>query len=172
MPQHLLDWMIRPEVAGLLAKLAIATELLLAVALGSRSARIFALWWGVWFHLVIEATGRVESFTWLTPSIYVLFVTRDVRMRRFFFDSSRAWGRWLARAVAVLDWLARFEVEAGAPDGVRRGHVVVVVRRDGTPATGLRALAMVARCTPLLFPLWAPLALAASFTRGGGDAED
>jgi len=26
---------------------------------------------------------------------------------------------------------------------------------------------MVARCVPLLFPLWAPLALAASFTRGG-----
>jgi hypothetical protein len=26
---------------------------------------------------------------------------------------------------------------------------------------------MVARCTPLLFPLWAPLALAASFTKGG-----
>jgi hypothetical protein len=168
MPQHLLDWMIRPDVAGVLARLAIATELLLAVGLGSRSARIFALWWGVWFHLVIEATSRVEGFTWLTLSMYVLFVTPDLRMRRFFFDSSRAWGRWLARAVAVLDWLARFEVADGAP----RGHVVVAVRRDGTPATGLRALAMVARCTPLLFPLWAPLALAATFTRGGGDVED
>jgi hypothetical protein len=26
---------------------------------------------------------------------------------------------------------------------------------------------MVARCTPLLFPLWAPLAFAASFTERG-----
>ena len=43
----------------------------------------------------------------------------------------------------------------------------MVVRRDGSRATGVRALAMVARCVPLLFPLWAPLALAASFTKGG-----
>jgi hypothetical protein len=166
MPQHLLDWTLRADVPSVLAKLAIASELLLAVGLGSRFARIFALWWGVWFHLVIEATSRVEGFTWLTLAIYVLFVTPDVRMRRFFFDPSRARGRWLARAVALLDWLARFEVKAWAPDGVRRGHVVVVVGRDGTPATGLRALAMVARCTPLLFPIWAPLALGATFTRG------
>jgi hypothetical protein len=44
---------------------------------------------------------------------------------------------------------------------------VVVIRRDGSHATGLGALAMVARCTPLVFPMWAPLALAASFTQGG-----
>jgi hypothetical protein len=43
----------------------------------------------------------------------------------------------------------------------------VIVRRDGSRATGIRALAMVARCVPLLFPLWAPLALLASFTKGG-----
>jgi hypothetical protein len=41
------------------------------------------------------------------------------------------------------------------------------VRRDGSSATGIRALAMVARCTPLMFPLWAPLAFIASFTKGG-----
>jgi hypothetical protein len=42
-----------------------------------------------------------------------------------------------------------------------------VIRRDGTLATGVRALAMVARCTPLLFTLWVPLAVVASFTKGG-----
>ena len=41
---------------------------------------------------------------------------------------------------------------------------MVVVRRDGTYATGVRALAMIARCVPLIFVLWAPLALVASFT--------
>jgi hypothetical protein len=41
------------------------------------------------------------------------------------------------------------------------------VRRDGTHATGVRALAMLARCIPLLFPLWAPFAFVASFTKGG-----
>jgi len=172
-PQRLLDWMTRTDVSSALAKLAIATELLLAIGLGSRSARIFALWWGVWFHLVIEATSRVEGFTWLTLSIYVLFVTPDVRARKVFFDASRAKGRWAARAVTALDWLARFDVKAWRMDAVHRGHVVVVLRRDGTPAAGLRALAMVARCTPLLFPMWAPLAMIASFTRGrDADVED
>jgi len=41
------------------------------------------------------------------------------------------------------------------------------VRRDGSRATGIRAFAMVARCVPILFPLWAPLALIASLTLGG-----
>jgi hypothetical protein len=50
------------------------------------------------------------------------------------------------------------------------GHGLVVVDRDGSRATGLRAVALVARCTPLLFPLWAPLALAASLTHGPHDA--
>jgi hypothetical protein len=165
-PQPLLDWMTQADVTSALAKLAIATELLLAIGLGSRRGRIIALWWGLWFHLTIEATSRVEGFTWLTLAVYVTFVTPDVRARRLFFDGSRAKGRWAARLVALLDWLARFDIKPWAPDPVRRGHVVVIVRRDGTRATGVRALAMVARCTPLLFPLWAPLALLASFTRG------
>jgi hypothetical protein len=41
----------------------------------------------------------------------------------------------------------------------------VVVRRDGTHATGVHALVMIARCTPILFPIWAPLAVATSLTR-------
>jgi hypothetical protein len=166
-PRSIVDLMSQPGATSALAKIAIATELFLAVGLWSRRTRIFALWWGVWFHLVIEATSRVEGFTWLTLGVYALFVTPAVRERKLFFDGSRAKGRWAARAVTLLDWLARFEVKPWAPDAVRRGHAVVVVRRDGTHATGVRALAMVARCTPLLFPLWAPLALVASFTRGG-----
>jgi hypothetical protein len=172
-PQCLLDWMTGTNLPSALAKLAIATELLLAVGLLSRRARIFALWWGLWFHLVIEVTSRVEGFTWLTLSIYVLFVTPDVRACKLFFDASRPRGRWVARAVALLDWLARFDIKAWAPDAAQRGHALVVVRRDGSPATGLRALAVVARCTPLLFPMWAPLALVSSFTRArDADVED
>ncbi len=73
----------------------------------------------------------------------------------------------LARSVFVLDWLARFEIKPWEPDGIRRGHTIVAIRRDGVPTTGLRALALIARCTPLLFPLWAPVAFVAGFTRGG-----
>jgi hypothetical protein len=69
--------------------------------------------------------------------------------------------------VRLLDWLARFELRAWEPDALKKGHAVVIVRRDRTRVTGVRALAMAARCLPALFVLWVPLALIASFTRHG-----
>ena len=166
-PPAVIDWVSSPECTSALAKLAIATELFLAVGMWGTRTRVFALWWGVVFHLVIEATSNVEGFTWLTLAVYGLFATPDVRARKLFYDSSRYRGRAIARVVWLLDWLARFEIRAWAPDAVRRGHAVVVVRRDGTHATGIGALAMIARATPLVFPLWGPLAFVASFTRAG-----
>jgi hypothetical protein len=166
-PASVVDWISQPAATSGLAKLAIATELLLAAGLWSRRTRVMALWWGVGFHLAIEATSRVEGFTWLTLAMYGVFATPDVRARRFFYDRSRTKGRLYARVVMLLDWLSRFEVKAWEPDDVKKGHSVVVVRRDGSLATGLGALAMVARCTPLLFLMWAPLAFAASFTERG-----
>jgi hypothetical protein len=166
-PQAIVDFMSRPEVTSALAKGAIATELFLALGLWGRRTRVFALWWGTMFHLTIEVTSKVEIFTWLSLTIYALFATPDVHARKVFYDRSRPRGVILARLVGLLDWLARFEIRAWEPDAIKKGHSVVVVGRDGTRATGLRAVAMVARCVPVLFPLWAPLALAASFARGG-----
>jgi hypothetical protein len=166
-PAGVVEWLSQPDTASALAKLAIATELFLAVGLWVPRTRVFALWWGVGFHLVVEATSRVEGFTWLTLAVYALFATPDVRARKLFYDSARLRGRATARLVLLLDWLARFEVRAWAPDDVKKGHAVVIVRRDGTHATGLGALAMIARATPLLFPLWGPLAFIASFTKDG-----
>jgi hypothetical protein len=166
-PSGVVGLLGRADVSSALAKLAIMTELLVAVGLFIRRARVYALWWGVWFHLLIQLTSEVEVFTWLAIAVYGFFVTPDFRARRFFFDPTRAKSRAWARAVRALDWLARFEVKAWDPDDIKRGHSVVIVRRDGTRATGIRAVAMTARCIPLLFPIWAPLALAASFTKGG-----
>jgi Vitamin K-dependent gamma-carboxylase len=165
-PQAVVDYFAEPDVASALAKLAIATELFLVVGLWGRT-RVFALWWGVWFHLTIEATSKVEGFTWLTLAVYLLFATPDVRARKLFYDSSRWRGRLIGRLASFSDWLMRFEVKAWAPDAVKNGHTVVVVRRNGTLATGVSAFAMIARATPIFFLLWAPLALAASFTRTG-----
>ena len=128
-PAWLVDAMQQTDVASALAKLAIGTELFLSFGLWGRRTRVFALWWGTCFHLVIEATSRVEGFTWLTLAIYTLFATPDVRARRLFFDSSRLRGRSIARLVSLLDWLARFEIKAWAPDAVKKGHAIVVVRR-------------------------------------------
>ncbi len=169
-PRSLVSLLSEPWSTSAIAKVAIATELFLALGLWTRRTRIFALWWGVMFHLTIEVTSQVETFTWLTLAMYALFATPDVGARRLFFDPSRAKGVVIARMVAATDWLARFDVRPWEPDTLstrKKGHVIVVVRRDRSRATGIRALAMVARCVPLLFPLWAPLALAASFTKGG-----
>lgn len=80
-PSSLVAWAARPQVTGPLALLAIATELFLAIGLWPRATRPFALAWGLWFHLVIEATSRVEGFTWLMVAVYLLFVTPEVRAR-------------------------------------------------------------------------------------------
>ena len=69
----------RPGVAGVLAALAIATELFLAVGLWPRRTRLLALGWGILFHVTIEATSSVEGFTWLTLAVYALFLTPDMR---------------------------------------------------------------------------------------------
>ena len=160
-PRTLMDRLSEPGSARALATLAIGTELLLSVGLWPRRTRAFALWWGVCFHLTIEATSRVESFTWLTLAMYALFATPDVRARTIVYDASRASERVLARAIGQLDWLSRFAMQprsAASPDGG-----LVVVGRGGVRARGLRAFAGVARCIPLLFPLWIPVAIVASF---------
>lgn len=163
-PRVVVEHVSQPASAQALAVLAIGTELLLVVGLWPRRTRAFALWWGVWFHLTIEATSRVESFTWLTLAMYALFATPDVRARRILYDASSVKQQALARAIARLDWLARFEVLPLSA----AGSGFVVVGRDGTRSTGLHALSAVARCTPLLFPLWIPIAVVSAFARERG----
>jgi hypothetical protein len=164
-PGWFMHWLAQTDTTSMLAKMAIATELALAFGLWSRHARILCLWWGLWFHLTIEGTSRVEGFTWLTLAAYALFCTPDVGARKLYYDKRRFRGRAYAHAVALLDWFARFEIRPWTPDGIERGHTIVVIRRDGVHVTGIHALAVVVRCTPLLFPLWGPLALAATFAK-------
>jgi hypothetical protein len=162
-PRSVVDCLAEPRTAGALAALAIATELFLAVGLWPKRTRAFALFWGVGFHLTIEATSRVEGFTWLTLGVYALFATPDRRARTFLWDGSRPLGRVLARAVRALDWLDRFETKESAEPA---GGGFRVIGRDGQERTGIGAAVEVARAIPLLFPLWIPLAvIAAPFER-------
>lgn len=165
-PHGIVDALSRPDVASAVAKLAITTELFLCVALLFRPTRVVALWWGFWFHVMIQITSNVETFGLLTLSMYGVFVTPDYRARKLQFDPSRPWGKLAGTFVPLLDWFGRFSVEPWEPDD-QRGHSVVIVRRDGERATGVRAFAMITRCVPLLFPLWAPVTLLSSFTRRG-----
>lgn len=165
-PRRLVDALASADVASAVAKLAITTELFLCVALWLRPTRVIALWWGVWFHVVIQATTKVETFTILMLAMYGVFATPDHQARKLRYDPSRTWGKLAGVLVPALDWLGRFEVLPWEPDD-QPGHSIVVMRRDGGRATGIRAFAMLTRCLPLLFPFWAPVALIASFTPRG-----
>lgn len=162
-PQKLLHWMGTPGAGSFAAKGAIATELFLAIGLWLRPTRVVALWWGFMFHMWIEITAKVELFSWLTIAMFAVFVTHDTEGRTFLFDSNRSKGKILARLVKLFDWLARFEVKPWSSDSLEKGHSVVVVRRDGSFATGMYAFLMATRCLPILFPLWAPTALVVWF---------
>jgi hypothetical protein len=165
-PRRVVEWFARADVASAVARLAIMTELIVCVALWVRPLRVVGIWWAVWFHVVIQLTAKVETFTVMQLAMFGLFVTPDYRPRKIFFDPSRFWGKLSRTFVPALDWFARVEIKPWEPDD-QSGHSVVVVRRDGGRVTGIRAFAMIARCIPLLFPIWAPIALLASFTKQG-----
>src|SRR5262249_24961573 len=139
----------------LLSKGAIATELVLVVALWIPRVRAPALWWGVMFHLTIEVTSKVDIFTWLTLSTYALFAVPATRER---VVEVAAGGRRWGKLVGLLDWLARYEHRPAEREGA---PAVRLIDRDGRATTGLEACVLAARTLPLLFPFWVPLAFVA-----------
>ncbi len=151
--------------ASLAAKAAISTELFIALGAWLPRTRRLALWVGVWFHFSIEVSARVELFSWLMVAAYLAFVTPELRQRRFEFDSRSALGRTLARALPWLDWCARFEISE-RPQSEPLSAAVYVTNRTGNTAHGWRGLALLAEAVPVLFPLWAPLALFARAAPG------
>jgi hypothetical protein len=154
-PATLMGVLSDPAFASALAKLAIGTELFLAVALFVPRSRPFALWWGVMFHLTIEVTSKVELFTWLSLVLYALFAVPTLRERTFFYDPARGPDRLVLEVIRRLDWLARFEPRADPAVTAQSGFVMV--DRDGTRTSGLRAVALLARGIPVFFPLSVPL---------------
>ncbi len=158
-PERVVHFFQDPAVAAALAKGTIATELFLVVGLWLPRTRPVALWVGVMFHLMIEVTSKVSYFSWFMILAYALFATHDHRARTLSFDPSHAPTAFVARAVRLLDWLARFRVVAWTPDRLAGARRIVIRDRDGRSHTGLPAAVMLVRCLPLLFPLWLPLLL-------------
>jgi len=171
-PHALLETLGSAMGSSVLAKAAIVTEIALAFMLFFRRTKAPALWLALVFHATIQLTSRVEVFSALAVAMLVVFARPDARARAFRYDPRSGPATALAKVVRATDWLSRFEVKPWEPDGLSQVHAVVVVRRDGSRATKLAAFAMVARAIPLFFPLWAPLAFAASFTKGGDVGTD
>jgi hypothetical protein len=149
-------------LGSLAAKIAISTELFIALGLWFPRTRRAALWVGVLFHFWIEVSARVELFSWIMGASYLAFVVPELRQRRFEYDPSNQRARALARVLGWLDWCARFEITTRSTNA-SSSSAYRVIDRDGQAQPGLRGFALLAEATPLLFPLWPPLVLLAKF---------
>jgi len=158
LPRALEAVLSSPLFASFAAKVAISTELFIALGLWLPRTRRAALWVGVMFHFWIEVSARVELFSYTMGAVYLAFVTPELRERRFEYNPASPRARAFARALPWLDWLARFEI-AELPAGT--GRPFRVVDRSGVARSGVSGVAALAEAMPVLFPLWVPLALIA-----------
>jgi hypothetical protein len=156
-PHWLVDFLTSPLVVSLGSKAAISLELCLAVTLWFACTRILALWFGALFHVFIQASARVELFSFLMGVAYVAFVTPELCERTLVVDARTRAGRVTKALVRSLDWLARFRIEDQPLAPAERG--VVVVERGGERRTGRAVPAALARALPAGFLIWPALAL-------------
>lgn len=154
LPEAIVAFVSRPWFAEVASLLAIGSELFLALGLWFARTRPAALWLGVMFHVGIEVSAHVELFSYTMLCGYLAFVTPELRERTVSWSTATRRGPGLAKLFQRLDLLARFRHETHAEPELLRVH-----DRGGTAHRGLAALRELCRATPLLFPLWAPLAL-------------
>lgn len=155
-PDLLASTLNSPSFAEITSKLAISTELFLAIGLWLGKTRALALWLGAMFHLSIEIAAHVESFSFVMWAAYLAFCVPELRERQLVYDPASRAGRLAAALVRRLDWLQRFEIApqsnaAASPLGI------AAVDRDRRAYRGVSALALVARAVPVFFPFWLPL---------------
>ncbi len=162
-PHWLADFLTSPLIVSLGSKAAISLELCLAMTLWFSRTRVAALWFGALFHVFIQASARVELFSFLMGVAYVAFVTPELRERTLFIDARTRVGRVTKTLVRSLDWLARFRIEERSV-AVAEGPVVVV-ERGGERRVGRSVPAALARALPAGFLIWPVLALFATRRR-------
>jgi len=126
------------------AKMIVLTELFIAVGLWSRRMRYAAVWVAVVFHVTIEASASVQVFSYLAVAVLAVWAVPSTRDRVLRIDPSVGRHRRVAMVVRMLDWLARFRVDAASA-----GSPVEVVDRDGTTIRGAPAVAFALSRLPL-----------------------
>jgi uncharacterized membrane protein YphA (DoxX/SURF4 family) len=132
----------------LLSPAAIAVELVVGVGLWLARTRLTAIWIALVFHVSIELTASVQTFSYSAIAALLLWVTPRVGDR--VLRATDATGRIVRR----LDWLRRFAVE---PEPVARGEPMRLVDRDGVVRQGRDAQLTALSRLPLLFPVVAPV---------------
>lgn len=156
------DWLIalvtREDFHFVFAKVAIATEIGVALGLLWRRTRVGAIWVAIVFHVVIGIALQVEVFSIVAIAALLVWAEPRTRDRVLEIDRSVPGALRLERWVRRLDWLARFEWRARnvtaieAPD---RPWLTLIDRDGRRLHDGHAALFALSRC-PALFPLVAP----------------
>jgi hypothetical protein len=94
--------------------------------------------------VAIELSASVQVFSYLGIAALLIWAVPSTRDRVLAVDVTARWPRRLARAVRVLDWMARFRVQHAPP-----GSPVCVTDRDGSVRTGGRAVVFALSRLPL-----------------------
>ena len=129
---------------GYAAKVIVLTELFIAAGLWWRGTRYVAVWIAVCFHIAIDMAASVQVFSYLAIAALVIWAVPSTHDRVLLVDDRYPWPRRLGALTGGLDWLARFRIER-APVGPSP----VVVDRDGTESSGVRAWALVLSRLPV-----------------------
>jgi hypothetical protein len=143
LPEPVVSLLTDRTFQGVAAKAIIATELFIAFGLWSRRTRYAAVWVAVCFHVAIELSASVESFSYLAVAVLTIWAVPSTRDRLLVVDRRAATHRALERSVRTLDWLLRFRIED------RPGARLAVVDRDGVRLEGAAAVVLVASRLPL-----------------------
>jgi hypothetical protein len=149
-PEGLVDLAASSGFHAVFAKIAVLTELFIAVGLLTPRLRLAAVWVAIPFHLAIQLTASVEVFTYAALAALVIWVTPQTGDRTAIVSLPRH-----AAMIRALDWTGRFTVvrAASAAPELR------VVDRDGSVTGGREAWLLLLARLPATFWLAAPLRL-------------
>jgi hypothetical protein len=138
------------------AKVAVLTEILIALGLLTRRARMGAIWVAVWFHVSIEFVASVQVFSFAALAALVIWVTPSARDRTVVVRGGTNAARVIVFAVRYLDWFGRFRLSTERSSGAS----VTLVDRDGSEMHGAAATRVILSRLPVTFVPVAPFNLA------------
>lgn len=153
-PQWFIDLITTREFYFVFAKVAVLTELFIAVGLVLRPTRYAAVWVAFMFHFSIGVGLHVQVFSYLAISALLIWAVPRTRDRKLLVNTSGVGGRFLLWCGSRLDWLGRFECSVAGP-----GQGTSLVDRDGRRLTGASAARVALSRCPLLFVPVAPFQL-------------
>lgn len=151
-PENVLDLLATEGFHVWFAKVAVLTEIVIALGFLYRRTRMGAIWIAVWFHVSIEIVASVQVFSAAALAALFIWVTPSARDRIVVVRGSSTPARIVRRAVRWLDWTGRFRLHA--EDGP--GPVIALIDRDGVTSHGAAAARMVLSRLPAVFLFVAP----------------